>query len=153
MEPEEFVRFRLWLGKTQAGLSQLLGVSVRAVCAYEGGWRTIPPYVQRQVMFLAWKRLVHDAPKGPCWKVMGCPHSFRLDCPAWEFRVGDLCWFINGTHCQGAVQTTWVDKMALCRECKMLRPLLVELGSAVPSRVKGHCKAGKKKSRRGGKAC
>lgn len=147
MEPEEFVRFRLWLGRTQASLSQLLGISVRAVCAYEGGWRRIPPHVQRQVMFLAWKRLGRDAPHGPCWKVMKCPSDCRDTCPAWEFRVGDLCWFINGTHCHGAVQTTWVEKMALCRKCRMLKPLLKELGSAVPPRTKGpHCRARRKRS-------
>ncbi|MBW2529127.1 MAG: transcriptional regulator [Deltaproteobacteria bacterium] len=155
MEPEEFVRFRLWLGKTQAGISQLLGVSVRAVCAYEGGWRTIPPHVQRQVMFLGWKRLGRDAPHGPCWKVMGCPGECRDGCPAWEFRVGDLCWFINGTHCHGAVQTTWVEKMNLCRKCKMLKPLLKELGSAVPKGSHDrHCGASGKRakaSRRGGR--
>lgn len=123
MTREEFIRFRLRLGKTQEQLSQLLGVSVRAICSYEGGWRSVPPHVQRQVLFLAYKRMGRRAPRGPCWSRLDCSDEQRDRCPAREFRVGDMCWFINGTHCDGMVQETWNDKMDLCRRCELLEPI------------------------------
>ena len=123
MTPDEFVQFRLRLDKTQEQLSQLLGVSVRAICSYEGGWRTVPPHVQRQLMFLVCRLMGRAAPKGPCWAELDCPRAQRRTCPAWEFRVGNMCWFVNGTHCDGAVQTSWDEKMDLCRECEMLEPV------------------------------
>jgi DNA-binding transcriptional regulator YiaG len=135
LDPEEFAQFRHALGKTQAELSQLLGVSVRAVCAYEGGWRTIPPHAQRQILFLTWQHMQRDKPRGPCWKVMRCPSDVRDGCPAWELRVGNLCWFINGTHCHGDVLTSWSDKMDLCRSCRMLRPLWKHVGRSVGGRT------------------
>ena len=35
--------------------------------------------------------------------------------PAWEFQTGDLCWMINGTICDGSVQSNWYEKMKTCR--------------------------------------
>jgi len=40
-------------------------------------------------------------------------------CPAWEFNAGDLCWFINGTKCNGEAHNSWEDKMEECRACKV----------------------------------
>jgi hypothetical protein len=38
--------------------------------------------------------------------------------------VGHLCWFINGTICQGEVQETWEKKMKMCRQCEVFRSIL-----------------------------
>ncbi len=60
----------------------------------------------------------------PCWKMLGCPRERRESCPAWEYRLGTLCWFVNGTICAGGAQTDWKRKMAICRKCEVLRRLL-----------------------------
>jgi len=52
VEKEEFVESRTRLDKTQKEMSQLLGVSVKAIYSYEQGWRSIPTHVERQVFFL-----------------------------------------------------------------------------------------------------
>ncbi len=52
MEKEEFVEARTRLDKTRKEMSQLLGVSVKAMYSYEQGWRSIPAHVERQVFFL-----------------------------------------------------------------------------------------------------
>jgi len=121
---DEFARLRSRLEKTQEELSRLLGVSVRAVHSYEQGWRSVPVHVERQLLFLVARALAGKRSRKPCWTVTDCPTSVRNECPAWEFRTGDLCWFISGTHCQGKVQVNWREKMELCRSCEMLRPLL-----------------------------
>jgi DNA-binding XRE family transcriptional regulator len=52
VEKEEFVEARTRLDKTQKEMSQLLGVSVKAIYSYEQGWRSVPTHVERQVFFL-----------------------------------------------------------------------------------------------------
>ena len=42
MDIKEFKSFRIRMNKTQNQMSQLLGVSVKAVQGYEQGWRNIP---------------------------------------------------------------------------------------------------------------
>jgi hypothetical protein len=99
-------------------MSQLLGVSMRAVQSFEQGWRKIPHHIERQTLFLL-------AMKGgakklcPCWEVRGCSLETQEACPAWEFQVGNLCWFINGTLCQGKAEQSWRKKMESCKRCKV----------------------------------
>ena len=123
MIARNIAKYRAELGRSQERMAQLLGVSVTAIRSYEQGWRTIPPHVERQVLFLIAKKRQNGKPR-LCWDVKKCPDERRSQCPAWELNVGDLCWFINGTICQGEVQTSWKKKMRLCKECKMLQPLL-----------------------------
>lgn len=118
MDSQEFKRLRKKLGKNQRQMAQLLAVSLKAVHSYEQGWRTVPPAVARQMYFLAFRlRPVDD--RRPCWDVMGCSEERKANCPAWEFRCGEICWFVNGTHCDGTVRKTWDDKMLICRDCEM----------------------------------
>lgn len=119
MEKEEFKCFRQRLQRTQETMAQLLGISVKAVRSYEQGWRQIPNYVERQMLFLVTlKENAHQCPT-PCWEVMGCPDERKTKCPAWEFQAGNLCWFINGTIREGVVQENWGDKIDTCRNCKV----------------------------------
>lgn len=120
MDREEFVLFRKKLKKTQKEMARLLGVSINAVFSYEQGWRSIPAHVERQVLFLIFKVTGNRPKKKACWTIKKCPRSLKLDCPAWEFKSGDLCWFINGTICEGVVHKKWRDKMQLCRSCEVL---------------------------------
>jgi hypothetical protein len=124
VDSSEFSRLRYGLDKTQEEMSQLLGVSVRAVHSYEQGWRSLPAYVERQLLFLVFNKKQKELQKTPCWVVNNCPPEAKDRCPAWEFKAGRLCWFINGTFCKGEVQSDWSKKMKLCRKCKMLQPLL-----------------------------
>jgi hypothetical protein len=124
MSSEEFARFRKKLGKTQLQMAQLLGTSVKAIHSYEQGWRRVPPHVERQLFFLVFRRLIPKRQQRACWTVNRCPAHRRKKCPAHEFNAGRLCWFINGTICQGVVLQKWKDKMAMCRGCKVFRALL-----------------------------
>ncbi|MDZ7582604.1 MAG: helix-turn-helix transcriptional regulator [Deltaproteobacteria bacterium] len=124
MDKEEFKSCRLKLEKTQKQMGELLGVSIKAIHSYEQGWRPVPAAVERQLFFLLSRRLTGRRLTADCWNVKNCPPDRRANCPAWEFRSGAMCWFINGTICNGTVQKTWGDKMAVCRSCKIFKKLL-----------------------------
>ena len=120
MDSKEFSSFRKNLKKTQQHLAQLLGTSIKAVHSYEQGWRSIPTHVERQMFFLVTRLNRKQRDPAPCWKIKRCSAEIRQKCPAWEFRAGDLCWFINGTICEGSVRTNWKEKMKMCRSCPVL---------------------------------
>lgn len=123
MNQEDFIHYRKELGLTQNQLAQLLMVSVKAIRSYEQGWRTIPSNIERQLLLLF--STSHPAKKGNrhCWTVKKCPAEQRDQCPAWKLKVGHLCWFINGTICEGVPQPTWEKKMSICRKCEMFEIL------------------------------
>jgi DNA-binding XRE family transcriptional regulator len=124
MEKKEFSKMRLSFGKTQIQLAQLLGTSLKAIQSFEQGWRNIPVHIERQMLFLwSLKKSPREKNK-PCWVIRKCPKEIKQNCPAWEFRVGYICWFINGTICQGQVQESYRKKMKICRQCKMFRTML-----------------------------
>jgi len=136
MDRNEFSRIRHALGKTQRQMAQLLGTSLKAVQSFEQGWRTIPAHSERQALFLFALRHSGSRRK-PCWVVRRCPQEMRENCPAWEFRAGHLCWFINGTICEGRAQKNWQAKLQICRECAVYRGLfrgeLASPGSRIAS--------------------
>jgi len=124
MDIKEFKSFRKRMNKTQRQMSQLLGVSIKAIHSYEQGWRNIPGNVERQMFFMLSR--MDGNPKGrkPCWVIKKCPSKIKKQCPAWEFQSGDLCWFINGTNCCGDACKDWKDKMKCCRSCEVLKSFL-----------------------------
>lgn len=124
MDSIEFKKFRKKLEKTQQQMSQLLGISLKAVHSYEQGWRSIPAHVERQIFFLASRLKENIKDKRPCWVKKKCPSVKKKQCPAWEFKSGDLCWFISGTICDGNVHKNWREKMKLCRSCEILKSFL-----------------------------
>jgi hypothetical protein len=124
MDSNEFKSLRHKLGKTQKQIAQLLGTSLKAVHSYEQGWRPVPAYVERQMFFLISARGGKYKSKKPCWIVKNCPVERRKKCPAWEFKTGNLCWFINGTICEGGIQQDWKEKMKICRSCEVFRSLV-----------------------------
>lgn len=124
VESKEFVSIRKKLSKTQVQMSQLLGTSVKAVHSYEQGWRTIPAHVERQLFFLVSSRRGSKKARKPCWTIRSCPPQRKRQCPAWEFKAGEYCWFINGTICEGTVQRNWQEKMQICRSCEVFEPLM-----------------------------
>jgi hypothetical protein len=124
MDDKEFLRARKILGKTQKQLAELLGSSIKAVHSYEQGWRTVPTHVERQIFFLLARKKGSQSTAKACWTIKKCPRKRKLHCPAWEFQAGKLCWFINGTICEGEVQQNWQEKMKICRECEVLKSLL-----------------------------
>ncbi len=127
MDKKEFSQIRGQLGKTQRQMAHLLGTSSKAIQSFEQGWRNIPVHVERQMLFLvAMKRSPH-VKRDDCWVIQNCPMELRRNCPAWEFQSGHLCWFINGTICQGEVQKSWHEKMSMCRQCEVFRSMLPPL--------------------------
>ena len=123
MEATEFTQFRKKLKKNQQQIANLLGKSVKAVHSYEQGWRSIPPDVERQILFLVSMIPGKESLDKPCWTIMKCPSERKKQCPAWEFRAGKLCWFINGTICHGTAQKNWKEKIRICRTCDVMKPL------------------------------
>ncbi|MBW1724573.1 MAG: helix-turn-helix domain-containing protein [Deltaproteobacteria bacterium] len=124
MTNKEFARLRKKLDKTQKQMAQLLGVSIKAVHSYEQGWRSIPTHAERQMLFLVSNRRGNSKVNKPCWAIKKCPPKKKQECPAWEFKSGKLCWFINGTICDGIVYKDWKEKMKSCRSCKVFANIL-----------------------------
>lgn len=127
MNDKQFSAIRKKLQKTQKQMAQLLGTSMKAIHSYEQGWRSIPVHVERQLYFLLFRKLSNGNAVEPCWAQRDCPQALREQCPAWEFATGDLCWFINGTICDGAVHASWKEKMKLCRSCDVFRSTLPDI--------------------------
>ncbi len=121
----KFKLIRKKLRKKQRQMAQLLGVSESAVHAYEQGRRAIPPAVERQLYFLVMLSNRSDPPLPPCWEIRNCPVNHRAQCPAWQFNRGDLCWFINGTLCNGSDQGSWQAKMSTCCKCPVFAARVV----------------------------
>ena len=127
MIDKEFSALRKKLEKTQKQMAQLLGISIKAIHSYEQGWRTIPVHVERQLYFLITRKFFGNGDVQPCWDTRSCPQEQREQCPAWEFSTGDLCWFINGTICDGTVHDSWKEKMKLCRTCDVFKATLAKI--------------------------
>jgi DNA-binding XRE family transcriptional regulator len=123
MNKKEFSRARIKLGKTQTQMAELLRTSPKAIQSYEQGWRAIPAHAERQTLFLLWLGGSKKNQKA-CWIIRQCPSERKQHCPAWEFRAGRFCWFINGTLCEGKVQQDWHEKMKMCRSCAVMASLL-----------------------------
>jgi DNA-binding XRE family transcriptional regulator len=121
MDSKEFIEARKKLAKTQKELANLLGISLKAVCSYEQGWRTIQSHVKRQLIFLLAKKLHPHTGTSNCWDIHNCPEEKKIQCPAWEFNAGDLCWFIGGTICDNTIHSTWDQKMEKCKNCVVIK--------------------------------
>ena len=127
MDKKEISGIRLYLEKTQGQMARVLGVSLKAIQSFEQGWRKIPTHVERQALFLLAMKTSPRKKAKPCWETIKCPMATRRDCQAWEFRAGHLCWFINGTICQGRAQQSWRKKMAICRRCAVFQDMVPSL--------------------------
>jgi DNA-binding XRE family transcriptional regulator len=125
MNKKEFAKIRNRLGKTQMQLAQLLGVSIKAIQSFEQGWRKIPVHTERQSLLLLALKESHINRTRPCWSVKKCPVETRTNCPAWEFKAGQMCWLINGTICQGKVQKSWAKKMETCKKCEVFKSMFL----------------------------
>jgi len=119
MDSDNFKAVRSRLAKTQKEMAQLLGISIKAIHSYEQGWRKIPHHAERQMLFLLSRVVGERQNKKKCWDINQCPESKQATCPAWEFKSGDLCWFINGTKCSGKAHNSWENKMEECRTCEV----------------------------------
>lgn len=117
MNAEEFTNIRKRLKKTQREMAQLLGTSLKTVHSYEQGWRKIPYYVEKHLLYLLTMLENLNKKRIPCWEHRRCEEEVRLKCPAWQLKNGALCWFINGTYCSGTPKKSWNQKMAYCRTC------------------------------------
>jgi hypothetical protein len=124
MNKNEFKKYRTRLDKTQKQMAVLLGTSLKAIHSYEQGWRTVPVHVERQVYFLVFRFEKKSKAAKACWIIKKCSPEQKRRCPAWEFSSGDLCWFINGTVCEGTVQKDWKAKMKICKSCEVFNSML-----------------------------
>lgn len=127
MDHREFNFLRRTFDKTQKQMAELLGTSLKAIQSFEQGWRMIPTHIERQMLFLLTVKQGIAKKGKPCWNIRNCSLEIRQACPAWEFQIGHLCWFINGTICRGKPQETWKQKMRLCRKCEVFASALPAL--------------------------
>jgi DNA-binding XRE family transcriptional regulator len=123
MKGKDFSSIREKMKRTQKEMSEILGVSLKAIQSYEQGWRRIPAYVERQALLLLAMKTGTRERISPCWEIRGCPWKIREACPAWEFESGHICWFINGTICQGEPQGSWSQKRSYVEDVKFLSRL------------------------------
>ena len=121
MDRKEFAQIRDYLGKTQDQLARLLPGSLRAIQSYEQGWRKIPASAERQLFYLLSLKRSKDTTTSPCWDITHCPDEWRMKCTAWEHKLGNLCWFVNGTYCNGKFNDIWEQKMETCRQCEVFK--------------------------------
>ncbi len=83
MNKKEFSKIRRHLGKSQREVAQLLGISTKATQSFEQGWRSIPPHVERQTLFLFAMKAGRDEERVPmCWEAKKCSAETRESCPA-----------------------------------------------------------------------
>ena len=127
MESKDFSLIRHYLDKPQSELAKLLCVSPKTIQSFEQGWRKIPAYISRQLLFLLSLKTSSNENIGPCWEIKGCPVEWRENCSAWEFKAGNLCWFINGTFCRGQNQECWDKKLEACWECEVFLSMIPPL--------------------------
>jgi DNA-binding XRE family transcriptional regulator len=125
MDGKEFATLRNKLGLTQKELAQLLATSLKAIHSYEQGWRSIPGNVERQLYFLLSMHQKADKHIKPCWSIKKCPPERKIHCPAWKLKAGHLCWFINGTICEGVPHKNWEEKIQICRTCEMFKKVAI----------------------------
>ncbi len=123
MNKREFSDARARLGKTQAQMARLLCSSLKAIQSYEQGWRPVPAHAESQILLLLSLKQKPKAKKA-CWMIRQCPPERKRQCPAWEFKAGHLCWFINGTMCEATAQRNFQSKMKICRSCEVMASLL-----------------------------
>lgn len=124
MQNKEFSNIRHYLGKSQKQLAQLLCVSTKAIQSFEQGWRRIPANAERQLLFLLSLKISLDNKSILCWEIINCPVEWRENCSAWEFKAGNLCWFVSGTFCQGKLKGSWKEKIKICRQCIVFKSRL-----------------------------
>lgn len=126
MNNEEFIHIRHYLGKSQSELARLLCISPKAIQSFEQGWRNITASVERQLLFLLSRKISPNGEIRPCWEILKCPVEGRDKCPAWEYKVGNACWFITGTICSGDAHKTWEEKIKLCEGCKYFKTFIFQ---------------------------
>jgi DNA-binding XRE family transcriptional regulator len=124
MDNKEFTQVRDHLGKTQNQLARLLSVSLKAIHSYEQGWRNIPTSVERHLLYLLSIKRATEKNTKPCWEITNCPDEWKIHCTAWEHKLGNLCWFVNGTYCKDKFNDIWEQKMETCRECEAFHRIL-----------------------------
>ncbi|MFC1799277.1 helix-turn-helix domain-containing protein [Thermodesulfobacteriota bacterium] len=121
MDIKEFKYFRKKLDRSQKQIAALLACSINTVHSYEQGWRNIPVHAERQILFLV--SLKNHKEIKSCWLIKNCPPEQKKKCPTWEFRARKLCWFINGTMCEGGAKKSWKEKIKFCRTCEVFNSM------------------------------
>ncbi|MBU0485355.1 MAG: helix-turn-helix domain-containing protein [Proteobacteria bacterium] len=120
MTSNEFTSIRKKVGKSQIELSQLLGLSVKAVQSYEQGYRGIPAHVEAHLYLLLSLNTSAKNEFKSCWVINQCPAERKNRCPVFKLKAGSVCWMISGSFCRGTAQINWRKKMENCLQCKVL---------------------------------
>lgn len=107
-------------------MAALLGISLKGIQSFEQGWRKVPVHIEREIRLLKTLKTERHKFARPCWKILKCPSETRNTCPAWEFKAGSLCWFINGTVCAGEPMRDWSTKIKICKRCNVFKENLKE---------------------------
>ncbi len=120
MTAAEFRLFCERLKKTNKQMGQLLGVSEKSIREFESGKVPVPGDIERKIYFLTSRFRAEEAAGQPCWKVKNCPVERKMNCPAWEFQSGAICWLIEGTICETDPGETLEEKWQRCEHCEVI---------------------------------
>jgi len=91
-------------------MSEILGVSLKAIQSFEQGWRRIPAHVERQTLFVLAMKMGSREQGFPRWKIRRCSARCGRSVQPGNLRLVISGWFINGTICQGKPQWVGVKK-------------------------------------------
>jgi len=115
------------LGLSQAGLADLIGVSLRAIQSCEQGWRKPGQALEKAVVLLLLaSRKGSELGNELCWDSIDCSEVERKNCLVYQSQQGHLCWLLSGNICKGRRLRTWQDKKDVCLQCPFFRDLLPE---------------------------
>ena len=123
MNKEDFSLTRRVLGKTQNQMAQILCVSQKAIKSFEQGWRNIPSHIKREMLLLLSLKKSSGGSLPACWETRDCSVEWKKKCIVWELKVKYLCWYLNGTYCQGQIYKSWDEKIRICQDCKVFQSM------------------------------
>jgi len=58
-------------------------------------------------------------PRLNCWEYRNC--NWYENCPAYKKKLGQMCWIVNATICEGDIQRSVLEKTNKCRNCDYYR--------------------------------
>lgn len=124
---EDLKTIRETLGRSQAEMACLLGVSTRSIQSYEQGWRAVPSYIQKLagvMLYIRWRQT--QASVAPCWKIRHCDPKSLKKCHVYQSQAGDFCWITCGDLCFGkeGSDRPWLRKIVECQKCPVMTRFL-----------------------------
>ena len=59
-----------------------------------------------------------------CWDYKKCSRELKSGCPAYP-NAGRVCFVVEGTRCDGAMQGAYAQKINGCRGCEFYKGMII----------------------------